>query len=883
MSPHSVAHYRITSKLGEGGMGEVWRATDTKLNREVAIKILPDAFAQDPDRMARFTREAQALASLNHPNIATIYGVEEHALVMELVEGPTLADRIAQGPMELDEALPIARQIAEALEAAHEKGIVHRDLKPANIKLTAEGKVKVLDFGLAQVAPASSGDSTENSPTLTLRATHAGIILGTAAYMSPEQARGKTVDKRADIWAFGVVLCEMLTGERLFPGDDLTGILASVVKDEPDWKRFPGRVRRLVQRCLEKDSKRRLRDIGDAMALVEDGSGPTAPPPSAGSAPGWLWGVTGAACLAASVLGFLYLRQKPPAPPEVTRYQIRVPDKVRFSAAGNFTLSPDGRHVAFSAIAADQPPAVWVQDLDALEARALPGTLTGPNPPPFFWSPDSRFVVFSENSPKLAKADLTGGPVQAICDKPGPPVGGGWNQDDVIIFGSTNSGLWRVPAMGGKAAPLTTLDASRHERQHELPSFLPDGKHFLYLRVSRNPDESGVYVGSLDDAPDRQSKKRLLATGLGATYVPSSDGHAGSLLFLRESTLVAQPFDPARLELSGSPSPIAEQVGSVYESGYFSASPRALVYRTAPAASESQFTWFDSQGKAGEKVGDPGTIGAIFRLSPDGTRLAYVKARPGIEEADLWLLDLARGTSTRFTFGNQVASRYPIWSPDGAEIVFASNRDSAYNLYRKPANGSREEELLLRTTENKRPLDWSRDGRFLLYSTSDSPNFIVEHIWVLPMQGDRKPFPFQNTRFDESRARFSPDGHWVAYDSNETSRYEVYVREFQPSAASAGAGGKWMVSKDGGAYPQWRDDGKELLYRTLGRQVMSVSVDTSHSFQAGAPRELFRFPAGSNTFATADFKRFLVPTPLAQTVPQSFTVMLNWTSAIKSK
>jgi Tol biopolymer transport system component len=582
-------------------------------------------------------------------------------------------------------------------------------------------------------------------------------------------------------------------------------------------------------------------------------------------------------------VAFLHWREKPAAPPEVTRFQIRLPDKVRFSAGGAFTLSPDGRHLAFSAAAADQAPGVWVQDLDALEARQLPGTLTGPNPPPFFWSPDSRFVVFSENSPKLAKADVTGGPVQYICDKPGAPVGGSWNQGDVIIFGSTNSGLWRVPATGGKAVPLTTLDASRNERQHELPSFLPDGKHFLYLRVSREPDESGIYAGSLDDPPGRQSKKRLLATGLGAAFVPSGDGRTGSLLFLREGALMAQPFDPAKQELSGSPTPIAEQVGSTYETGYFSASPRALVYRATLAPRESQFTWFDSQGKAGEKVGDPGEIGNIFRLSPDATRVAYTQAKPSLEDADLWLLDLARGTSARFTFGNQAASRMPAWSPDGAEIVFASNRDGVYNLYRKPANGSSEEELLLRTNENKRPLDWSRDGRYLLYAASDTPTFIIEHIWVLPMQGDRTPFPFENTRFDESRARFSPDGRWVAYDSAESGRHEIYVREFQPSAASAGAGGKWMVSKDGGTSPQWRGDGKELLYRGLGRQVISVSVDTRHSFQAGAPRELFQIPAGTGLLATADFKRFMAAIPLDQDIPQSFTVMLNWTSAIKSR
>lgn len=867
--------YEIVEPLGAGGMGEVWKAHDTRLGREVAIKVSAERFS---DRMER---EARTIAALNHPQVATLYDVGEHEgslyLAMELVKGAPL-----KGPYPLKEAIGYGIQVAQGLAAAHEAGIVHRDLKPANILVTEKRSVKILDFGLAKL--------TERTPTGATSATQTMAISGTPGYLAPEQLEGKPADARSDIFAFGCILYELVSGRRAFPGETVAAALAATAMMEPKpLEGAPEDLDRLIRLCLRKDPERRLQNIGDARIMLEDLRDNPAPkvagPPTASSrwsSPAWAV-VALVACLAAGVLALVHFREKPPALPEVTRFQIRLPENVKFTGAGTFTLSPDGRHLAFSAMATGQPPRVWVQDMDALEARPLSGTFTGPTPPPFFWSPDSRFVVYSENSDKLAKADVMGGPVQYICDKPGPPIGGSWNQDDVVIFGSMNTGLWRVPAAGGKPVPLTRLDDSRNEREHELPVFLPDGKHFLYLRISRDAEQSGIYIGSLDDPPDSQSKKRLLATGFGAAFAPSSDGRAGSLLFLRDGTLMAQAFDPAKLELSGSPSPIAEQVGTTYETGYFSVSPRALVYRCTLAPREFQFTWFDSQGKASEKIGDPVSIvnNGGLQLSPDGGRVAYSHSNAGVAAADIWLLDLVRGTNTRFTFGNQTSSISPVWSPDGAEIVFASNRDGPYNLYRKPANGSKEEELLLKTNENKRPLDWSRDGRFLLYSVSDTPGFVTEHIWVLPMQGDRTPFPFQNTRFDESRARFSPDGHWIAYDSSESGRHEVYVREFQPSAGSAGAGGKWMVSKDGGVFPQWRGDGKELIYRSVGAQAMSVSVDTSHSFQAGAPRELFRFPAGGGVLPMADFKRFLAVVPLDQAVPQSFTVMLNWRSMLK--
>jgi serine/threonine protein kinase len=875
--------YEILAPIGAGGMGEVYRAKDTKLDREVAIKVLPTALAQDREHLVRFEREAKVLASLNHPNIAQIYGIEEsngvRALVMELVPG-----EILKGPLPLETALNYAKQIADALEAAHEKAITHRDLKPANIMVTPEAVVKVLDFGLAAVGHASTPDDANptNSPTLTMAATQAGMIMGTAAYMSPEQASGKPVDKRADIWSFGVVLWEMLTGER------------GCSKARPSrtrWRPFsrtsptgiarPSKCGAFCNAVWKKIPRRRLRDIADGMALLEEAD-PEIQQPSSAASSRWPWAVAAAACLIAAGVALIHFREKPPAQPEVTRFQIRLPDNVTFTSTSTPALSPDGRHVAFTAFGPDGRAGLWLQDLDALEARADPDATAGPDSPPSFWSPDSRFVAFSSAGSKFRKADLKSGTSQDICDKPGTPViGGSWNRDGVLILGSTNSGLWRVPAAGGTPGPLTVLDKSRQERQHELPWFLPDGRHFVYLRISVLPEESGIYAGSLDDPPERQSKKRILETGFGAAYVPSADGKFGRLLFLREGTLMAQTFDPVRLELAGDPAPVAESVGTVFESGHFAPSANALVYRTSTQGRYYQLSWFDSLGKIMGTVGDPGPINELS-LSPDGTRVAYRKDSPNRAEADIWLLDLARGVNTPFTFGPRVAF-FPVWSPDGSEIVFASNRDGVYNLYRKPANGAREEELLLRTNENKRPWSWSRDGRFLLYGTSVSPAFTANDIWVLPMQGDHKPFPFQQTRFDELAAQFSPDGHWVSYASSESGVFEVYVREFITPQDSAAAGGKWIVSKGGGMFSQWRADGKELLLFSRARgTATSVSIDTARSFQSGAPRELFRLPAGTNwPTATGDLKRILLCIPVEQKGPQSFTVMLNWSAALK--
>lgn len=866
--------YEILAPIGAGGMGEVYRARDIKLRRDVAIKVLPPALAQDPKSLARFEREAEVLASLNHPNIATIHGVEEssgvRALVMELVPGEPL-----KGPLPIETALNCVSQIADALEAAHEKGIVHRDLKPANIMITPDGVVKVLDFGLAAMQQSSVGapSDAENATTLT-SPTREGMILGTAAYMSPEQARGKGVDKRADIWAFGVVLYEVLTGKRLFEGETVSDTLAHVLTKEPDLSKVPAQARKLLQRCLEKDPKNRLRDIGDAMPLIRE-----APLAQAARPSKLPWMLAALFALAALVVAAVHFRERPPTP-TAARFQIRLPENVNFTSSGAFALSPDGKHIAFSAVSPGNPPRVWIQDLDALEARVLPETFTGPNPPPFFWSPDSRFVVYSENSPKLKKVDVQTGALQDICEKPGPPVGGSWNHSGTIIFGSINTGLWKVDAAGGKPTRLTVLDASRHERQHELPSFLPDGRHFLYLGISEIPEESGIFVGSLDDPPERQNKQRILANGFGAYFAPASDGGPGWLLFLQEGTLVAQPFDPKKRELTGNPTPAARAVGTVYQTGLFSVARNALVYRNSSSIRDYQFTWFDRQGKPVGMVGELGPVDQAH-FSPDGTRLAYRKQSFVLPASDIWLLDIAKGTSTRFTFGPGNATS-PVWSPDGSELVFASDREGVFNMYRKPANGAREETVLLRSKINKRPWSWSRDGRFLLFSTSEATNFLgQEDLWVLPMQGDQTPYPFQQTRFDENNARFSPDGRWIAFQSDETGRSEIYVRGFTPPGNSGGAGGKWLVSKDGGINPEWREDGKELVYRAREPKIMSVTVDTTKTFEAGEPRELFQAPKGFGTIIKGnDMQRFLITMPVERKAPQAFTVLLDWTSQL---
>jgi eukaryotic-like serine/threonine-protein kinase len=877
--------YEILAPLGVGGMGEVYRARDTNLNRDVALKILPALFTNDAERMARFRREAQVLASLNHPNIGSIYGLEESnnlwVLVLELVEGPTLEDRINGGAVPLEEALAIAQQIAEAVAYAHEKGVTHRDLKPANIKITPEGNVKVLDFGLAKVLQEPKNLDFDPSYSLTCSnpTTVEGMILGTAAYMSPEQAKGKPVDKRADIWAFGVVLYELLTGGHLFQRETVADSLAAVLKDELDWNLIPVKVRPLLQHCLERDPKRRLRDVGDMHLLLESASVPLKT-----HRPWFAWSVATVFFVAGGALSLIHFRERPLVPAPV-QFQISPPGSLPQGDA--FAVSPDGRHLAFAATGSDGVARLWIRDLESLEVRALSDSypvrvVHHRVVPPFFWSPDSRFIGFQAGR-KLAKIEISGGPAQTLCDVQGIVVGGSWNRDGVIVFADNTRGLMQVSAAGGVASPLTTFDPSRNEVVHVLPSFLPDGRHFLYLRAARTPENSGIYVGSLHNKPEEQDSRRLLASTSGPVYVPSSDSDFGHVLFLRRGTLMAQPFDAHRLKLSGEAVQVAAQVGSFIDYGLFSASGNGvLVYRSA-VGQNYQLTWLDRQGRLLGTVAEPGGYNSMA-LSPDGRRVAASRTNSeNTPNWDVWLIDVGRHTSTRLTY-DQVRATFPVWSADGSSVIFGSIHENETNLYLKLASGAGDQRLLLKSpaAEYQYATSWSRDAHFLLY-TVENPG-TKSDLWVLPLQGDRKPTPFLRTEFNESSGQFSPDGHWIAYTSDESGGDEIYVREFSSGSAQGSwdAASKWLISKSGGTDPRWRGDGKELFYVAPDGKLMSVDISVNHVFETHAPKPLFQLPPGFiGGDVAADGRRFLVGVPLTQNASVPFTVVMNWQTTSK--
>jgi Tol biopolymer transport system component len=871
--PETITHYRITAKLGEGGMGAVYRATDTKLNRDVAIKVLPEAFAQDADRMARFGREAQVLASLNHPNIAAIYGVEERALVLELVEGPTLAERIAKGPIPLDEALAIARQIAEAFEYAHDKGIVHRDLKPANVKVTPEGRVKVLDFGLAK---AISGDGVSadpaNSPTLTMRATVAGVILGTAGYMAPEQAKGKGVDKRADIWAYGVVLYEMLTGGRLFAGETVSDTLAAVLTKEPDVERVPAPVRKLLRSCLEKDPKRRLRDIGDAWRLLEEAPAAAATAPSR-SRLGSAWvGVSGVLAVAAAVLALVHFREAPPPRP-VVRFSVPPPPKNVFGSW--LAVSPDGRHLAFPAGGPDGVTRVWVRSLDSLEARPLAGT-EGGVVTCVFWSPDGRFLVFQQGN-KVKKIDIGGGPPETLSDSPNTLLGGAWSAGGVILLGGNSGPIVRVSPAGGTAAPVTHLDRPRGDTFHSDPIFLPDGRHFLYFRHSSKAENQGVFAGSLDAKPEEQSLKRILPVDFSPGYVPPGASRSlGYLLFLREETLMAQPFDDRRLETTGEPVPVAEHIGTSVSRAFFSASP-AGVLAWRGGGGVQQLGWYNRDGQFLGRAGDPADYHDVA-LSPDGTRVAFSRGTQGAG-LQIWILDLARGVQTRVTFLHE-SVRSPVWSPDGRYLAFSSL--SGRSLYVQVVNAAGSAEPVFEgpvTAVNH----WSPDGRYLLFTQAPNGSDLMA-LSNPSSGGERKAIPVANSEATEWHGQASPDSRFVAYESNESGTSEVYLRPFPPGDERAA---KWLVSSNGGAQPRWRGDGKELYYIDPGHTVMAVDVNTQATPPAGTPHRLFTPPAINylqlmfQYDVTRDGKRFLIIGPMEGAVMEPATVVLNWEEGLR--
>ena len=890
MKLDSIGHYRIAEKIGEGGMGEVYRATDTKLKRDVALKVLPDAFARDEERMARFTREAQLLASLNHPHIAAIHGVEEaegkRALVMELVDGETLAERLKRGPMPLEETIGVAKQIAEALEDAHERGIIHRDLKPANAKITPSGVVKLLDFGLAKAleedATAPSSPHLSHSPTLSAAGTHAGVILGTAAYMSPEQARGQKADRRSDIWSFGAVFLEMLTGKMAFSGDTVTDVLANVLAREPEWEALPAStppsVRRLLRRCLQKNVKKRLQAIGDARLLLEEyledpHTSEALALPVLPRVPAWRralpWAVAAVSALALAA-SLLWLRPAPVASDPI-RLDTQLSSEPLFSDVGSaITVSPDGTRLAY-VVGDGNKRSLHIRTLDQLQGSPLSGTEEAYHP---FFSPDGKWVGFVTRS-ELKKVSFSGGAPLTLC-----PVnisrGASWAPDDTIIFTpNPGAGLFRVAAAGGEPKPLTELREG--EASHRWPQVLPGGKAAIFSSSTStsNFDDANIELVMLETG----ERKVLHRGGSSARYVAS-----GHLVYAREATLFAAPFDLRRLELTGSPAPVLEGIASnpFHGSAQFDVSANGLLVYLGGGQQLYRYkmVWVDRDGNPTPLTEEEKTYGEPH-FSPDGSKLAVQVYESGRTNADVWVYDLKRGVPTRLTF-DESDEAAPFFSPDGERVVFSADSSGATNIYWKRADGSGETERLTESQLTQWASSFSPDGKHIVFHQSNAGT--ASDIYVLPLAGERKPEVFLQTPFTEAEAAFSRDGRWLAYQSNESGTVEIYVRPF-PSGS-----GKWQISTNGGRYARWSPDGRELYYRNDDGLAV-VSVDPSGgSFVADKPRQLFKGPYLSlsiygSTLAdydvSPDGRRFVMMEGEQQLRNTKVTVVFNWFEVLK--
>ncbi len=916
MIGQSIAHYTILEKLGEGGMGVVYKALDTKLNRAVALKFLPAQVSASDQDKSRFIQEAQAAAALNHPNICTVHGIEEWDepggskqtfIVMEFVDGQTLQEK--KKNLSLKQAIEIGIQVAEGLAAAHEKGIVHRDIKPENIMIRKDGIVQIMDFGLAKLRGAS-------------RLTKEGATVGTVGYMSPEQVQGLDVDQRTDIFSLGVVLYEMLSGELPFKGVHETAIIYEIVNVDafpPSSVRqdIDPELDRIVLECLDKDRDERcqsakelskdlkrfkresgrqrvsristVRNISRPMsvstqatdqtsgAITGPGSGTIMSPPASSRTPGPLAHISAAWLVAALSLlvslgsvGFLLLRGSP-TDQSVSRTAILSPHKVNYNTdvGGHIALSPDGKILAFVGIDTTGRSLLWIRPLNSLLPLPLSGTDGAEYP---FWSPDSRSIAFFAAG-KLKKIDASGGPSLTICDAT-QGRGGAWNRDGIIIFAPSNAdGLYKVSAAGGAPVRITHIDSTLHQVNHRWPFFLPDGKHFLYTDMTSPTganENDQVFVGSLDSSIN----KPILHAGSNTIFT------RGYLLFVRQENLMAQPFDPSSFALTGEAVPIAQQIqfANIRSKGIFSTSENGeLVYQSSGGAQATRFIWFDRNGRESEIFGDR-PIDNSASLSPDGRKIAFDSYDPQARNLDVWLYDLGKNVSTRLTF-DPLADRNALWSPDGQTIVFSSNRKGHFDIYQKKADGTGAEEPLFISNVEKGATDWSRDGHYICLSVNGKPGTKWD-LWILPMFGNRKPYPFLETEFSEWSGAFSPDSRWIAYQSDESGRYEIYVRPFQ------GAEGKWQVSTTGGLNPIWRPDGHELYYESAERKLMAVEVSgTGSTFQAGTPHPLFDIDSkgqGSIQAIAPNAQRFLLTVaPGASSVP--VTIVMNWDAEMGKK
>lgn len=858
--------YEIVGTAGSGGMGDVYRARDVRLNRDVAVKTLKGPFTE------RFEREAQAISALNHPNICTLHDVGQHEgsgyLVMEFIEGTEIA-----GPLPVEQAIACGVQICEALHAAHRKGIVHRDLKPANILVTKQG-VKLLDFGLAKLAAtagvAAVAGAGEQATVAALTGTH--TVVGTPQYMAPEQIEGRDVDPRTDIFAFGCVLYELLTGQRAFDGKTSSSVMAAVLATQPKpieqlIPLTPPALERVVSRCLAKDPEDRWQSARDVAAELRwiSQSGSKAGLPAVVSVRRRVretlaWGAFAVAAVAAIAFGAAWLGRAP-APPAVVRFPLVTPATLQNLSPP--IVSPDGRHIVFAADA-DGKRMLWLRPLDTIDARPMAGTEGVFRP---FWSPDSRFVGFIAGG-KMKKVDIAGGPPATICDAANGDAA--WSPQGVIVFdGRIADPLRRVDASGGVSKPVV-LDAGKPEGTPGAgwPEFLPDGKHFLYTLASGGSAEMTLMVGNIDSG----SVKSLFKTTTRVQYA-----EPGYLLFVRDRTLVAQKFDPASLTLSGEPVPLGEGLGSdTVGLASFSVSRTGILVFRGGELTGSRLVWMDRSGKETPLLGGD----ADYRdtsLSPDGTRLVYDLSEGGGSRGDLWIRDLVRNVSSRFTF-DAAAELNPKWSPDGRRVVFTSRAKGAGDLYVKDAAGTKEAEPLLVNAEEKYVSDWSADGQYVLYTSRDGGN-TDWNVWAVPTAGDRKPIPIAKTQFAELWGTLSPDGKYVAYQSNESGRQEIYVHEF-PEARN-----KWQVSTAGGVEPYWRGDGKELFYRQ-DTKLIAVPVQAGATFSAGNPVTLFQTRFSNSTVRgryrpSPDGNRFLVLASLARDTEQPASVVLNWASALR--